>query len=175
MLSGGDWPTVRRRAVRSSTPRDLSGLCPRCFLKLDLCLCFQLTRLRSNLQIVIVRHVREERLTSNTGRLAALLLSNVRLVPYGGDEPFDEGLLRGDDTWLLFPDAKPAVPPGQPQCLVLLDATFRQPETPPRCGSDCGAGRGARARRRTLLWREQCTCWAVPCFARPSPHRHRKR
>jgi len=75
---------------------------------------------------VIVRHVREERLTSNTGRLAALLLSNVRIVPYGGDEPFDEGPLRGDDTWLLFPDAKPAVPPGRPQRLVLLDATFRQ-------------------------------------------------
>jgi DTW domain-containing protein len=117
---------VRGRAVRSSTPRDLSGLCPRCFLKVHLCFCSELTCVRSNLQIVIIRHVREERLTSNTGRLAALLLSNVSIVPYGGGEPFDEGPLRGDDTWLLFPDAKSAVPRGQPQRLVLLDATFRQ-------------------------------------------------
>jgi DTW domain-containing protein YfiP len=112
--------------VRSSTPRDLSGVCPRCFLKVDLCLCSELTCIRSKIRIVIIRHVREERLTSNTARLAALMLSNVRIVPYGGGEPFDEGSLRGDDTWLLFPDAKSAAPRGRPQRLVLLDATFRQ-------------------------------------------------
>ena len=64
--------------------------------------------------------------TSNTGRLAALMLSNVCIVPYGRGEPFDEELLRGDDTWLLLPDAKSSVPRGRPQRLVLLDATFRQ-------------------------------------------------
>ena len=112
--------------MRSSTPRDLSGLCPRCYLKNGLCLCSELTCVRSSIQIVIVRHVTEERLTSNTGRLAALMLSNVCIVPYGGDEPFDEGPLRGDDSWLLFPDAESAAPRGQPQRLVVLDATFRQ-------------------------------------------------
>jgi DTW domain-containing protein len=112
--------------VRSSTPRDLSGLCPRCYLKVDLCLCPELMSIESSIQIVIIRHVREERLTSNTGRLAALLLSNVQIVPYGGREPFDEGPLRGEDTWLLFPGAKSAPPRGRPKRLVLLDATFRQ-------------------------------------------------
>jgi DTW domain-containing protein len=112
--------------VRSSTPRDLSGVCPRCFLKIDLCLCAQLPCISSNTQIVIVRHVTEEWLTSNTGRLAALILSNVRIVPYGGGEPFDEEPLQGDDTWLLFPDAKAVTPRTQPRRLVLLDATFRQ-------------------------------------------------
>ena len=112
--------------MRSSTPRDLSGVCPRCFLKIDLCLCAQLPRIASNTQIVIVRHVTEEWLTSNTGRLAALMLSNVRIVPYGGGEPFDEVPLQGDDTWLLFPDAKAVTPRTQPRRLVLLDATFRQ-------------------------------------------------
>lgn len=104
----------------------MSGLCPRCFLKVELCLCSELPCIRSKTQIVIVRHVREERSTSNTGRLAALMLSNVCIVPYGGGEPFDEAVLRGNDTWLLFPDASSAAPPGQPQRLVLLDATFRQ-------------------------------------------------
>lgn len=117
---------ARRRAVRSRTPPDLSGLCPRCFLRADLCLCAELVCLRSNTEIVIVRHVSEERLTSNTGRLAALLLSTVHIVPYGGGEPFDEGPLGGDNTWLLNPDAASAVPRGRPQRLVLLDATFRQ-------------------------------------------------
>lgn len=112
--------------MRSSTPRDLGGLCPHCYLKLGLCLCSELPRIESNIQIVIIRHVKEERLTSNTGRLAALMLSNVCIVPYGGGEAFDETPLRGDDTWLLYPDAQPARPPGRPQRLVLLDATFRQ-------------------------------------------------
>jgi DTW domain-containing protein YfiP len=54
------------------------------------------------------------------------MLSNACIVPYGGGEPFDEGPLHGDDTWLLFPDAQSAAPRGRPRRLVLLDATFRQ-------------------------------------------------
>jgi DTW domain-containing protein YfiP len=89
-------------------------------------LCSELTCIRSNTEILLVRHVREEWLSSNTGRLAALMLSNLRVLPYGGGEPFDEAQLGGDETWLLFPDAKPAVPPGWPRRLVVLDASFRQ-------------------------------------------------
>lgn len=113
-------------ALRSSTPRDLSGLCPRCFLQVDLCLCADLTCVRSSTEIVLVRHVRETWLSSNTGRLAALMLSNVRMLSYGGGDPFDETPLSGDDTWLLLPDAQPSVPPGRPRRLVVLDASFRQ-------------------------------------------------
>jgi len=54
------------------------------------------------------------------------MLSSARIVPYGGAEPFDDALLGGPDTWLLHPDAPSAAPPGRPQRLVLLDATFRQ-------------------------------------------------
>jgi DTW domain-containing protein YfiP len=89
-------------------------------------LCSQLTSVRSTIPIVIVRHVREARLTSNTARLAALMLDSVQIVPYGGSEPFDEGLLRADDAWLLFPDANSSASRSRPQRLVLLDATFRQ-------------------------------------------------
>jgi DTW domain-containing protein len=91
-----------------------------------MCLCSDLAYLRSDTEIVLVRHLREAWLTSNTGRLAALMLSNVRVLPYGGGEPFDETQIHGDDTWLLFPDAKPVGPSERPRRLVVLDATFRQ-------------------------------------------------
>jgi DTW domain-containing protein len=118
--------TYKKCVMRSSTPHDLRGMCPRCYLRADLCLCSELVRIRSNVQFILVRHVREERLSSNTGRLAALMLSNVRIVPYGGGDAFDEESLVGDNTWLLFPDAPSVAPSGRPQRLVLLDATFRQ-------------------------------------------------
>lgn len=112
--------------MRSRTSHDLSSICTRCFLKKPMCLCSEMPQVHSNIEIVIIRHVSEEHMTSNTGRLAALMLSNLRIVPYGGDEPFDEAALSGDDTWLLYPDPGSAEPSGRPRRLVLLDATFRQ-------------------------------------------------
>ncbi len=113
-------------ALRSITPRDLRGLCPRCFLKVALCLCSDLPCMRSHTEVILIRHVRESWLTSNTGRLAALILGNVHVLPYGGGALFDETQVCGDDTWLLCPDAKPDAPPRQPRRLVVLDGTFRQ-------------------------------------------------
>jgi DTW domain-containing protein YfiP len=112
--------------MRSHTPRTLEGICPRCFLKLELCLCTGLPRIQTEIEIIIIRHVTEEWLTSNTARLAALMLTNVRILRYGGGEPFDAGLLRSSDALLLTPDANPAPCSAAPQQLILLDGTFRQ-------------------------------------------------
>lgn len=80
----------------------------------------------SNTEIVIVRHVAEDWLTSNTGRLAALMLTNSRIVSYGGGEPFDDAFIRGDGTWLLYPGPnQPQLQP-LPRRLIVLDGTFRQ-------------------------------------------------
>src|SRR5664279_4105121 len=90
--------------MRSRNPRDFCGICPQCFLKVAMCICAELPHMTSNTEIVIVRHVAEEWLTSNTGRLAALMLTNSRIVSYGGGEPFDDATIRGDvGTWLLYP------------------------------------------------------------------------
>jgi len=112
--------------MRSRTPRDFDGICARCFLKTDWCLCAELPKIDTITEIIIVRHVTEEWLTSNTARLAALMLSNVRILPYGGGEPFDSLSLHGEGMLLLTPDAKPIIPTTPPKRLVLLDGTFRQ-------------------------------------------------
>jgi len=112
--------------MRSHTPRDLHGLCARCFLKAQWCLCSSLPRLRTNTEVVVVRHVSEEWLTSNTARLATLMLGNLRILPYGGGEPFDARPLVGENTLLLTPDASALPLERPPQRLILLDGTFRQ-------------------------------------------------
>ena len=91
-----------------------------------MCLCSELPRLESRTEIVIVRHAGEEWLTSNTGRLATLMLPNAQIVKYGGGEPFDESPLTGEGTWLLYPGTGRELPAGAPRRLVVLDATFRQ-------------------------------------------------
>jgi DTW domain-containing protein YfiP len=112
--------------MRSRTPRDFSGVCPRCFLKIGSCLCAELPRIDSSIEFVIVRHIKEDWLTSNTARLAALILTKARIVKYGNEEPFDDSLLCGDGTWLLYPGSHQTPTQPLPRRFVVLDGTFRQ-------------------------------------------------
>ncbi len=112
--------------MRSSTPRDFAGICARCFLKEAQCLCAELPRLETRTEVIIIRHTAEVFLTSNTGRLAALILPNARIVEYGGGNPFDDSFLCSDGTWLLYPGSHRGVPSPAPKRVVVLDATFRQ-------------------------------------------------
>src|SRR3954466_7653533 len=84
--------------MRSVTPADLSGHCPRCLLKLEICVCGVLPRVAARTEIVLIRHLTERKLTSNTGRFAALALPNSRIHEYGGGEPFDAAALLGPGT-----------------------------------------------------------------------------
>ena len=112
--------------MRSSTPRDYAGICSRCFLKEALCLCSELPRLESKTEVIIIRHTTEDFLTSNTGRLAALMLPKAHIVKYGGGDPFDDSFLCRDGTWLLYPGRYRGVVSPAPKRIVVLDATFRQ-------------------------------------------------
>lgn len=111
--------------MRSRTPPTLEGHCPRCYLRECHCLCALLPRLETKTEVIIIRHVVEARLTSNTGRLAALCLSNCRILEYRGDAPLDESTFAFDDAVLLHPGTTEPLPIF-PKRLVVLDATFRQ-------------------------------------------------
>ena len=112
--------------MRSSTPRDFAGVCSRCFLKEAWCICAELPRIDSKIEFLIIRHTTEDFLTSNTGRLAALVLPNAQILKYGGGTPFDDSCIGRDGTWLLYPaKSKEPVTPA-PRRIIVLDATFRQ-------------------------------------------------
>ncbi|MEO7036684.1 MAG: tRNA-uridine aminocarboxypropyltransferase [Polyangiaceae bacterium] len=113
--------------MRSATPRDFAGHCPRCVLQLEVCICTEIPRLETTTQVVLIRHVTELLLTSNTGRFAALALPNSRLLQYGGGAVFDASTLDEPGTALLYCSGQAARPlPFVPRRLVVLDGSFRQ-------------------------------------------------
>ncbi len=112
--------------MRSTTPRDLAGHCPRCLLQLEICVCSVLPRVDARTEIVLIRHVTEQLLTSNTGRFAALALPKSRIVAYGGGKAFDATLLRAPGTALLYCSGPARRVPFVPERLIVLDGSFRQ-------------------------------------------------
>lgn len=112
--------------MRSRTPDDFQGMCSRCYLKLPQCICSWLPNVETNTEILIIRHITEQHVMSNTGRLAALILPRCRIVEFGPELPFAETTLTDGVSWLLYP-GKRATPVGpKPTRLVVLDASFRR-------------------------------------------------
>src|SRR5258706_2742160 len=107
--------------MRSSTPRDLRGHCLRCTLKLEICVCSVLRWVEARTKIVLIRHVTERLLTSNTGRFAALSLPNSELLDYGGGQVFDATLLGAPGSALLYCSGPPRPLSFVPTRLIVLD------------------------------------------------------
>ena len=117
--------------------------CAGCFLLPAFCICKLIPQLPNQTQLVIVRHVREHRKSTNTARLAQRALQRSRLLTYGDrDYPLDPDSLP-QDGYLLFPQAldhsgnpDPSGPPvhdlsSGPPCkpchtLIVLDGTWAQ-------------------------------------------------
>jgi DTW domain-containing protein len=112
--------------VRSTTPRDLSGHCPRCLLAFEICVCSVLPRVEARTEIVLVRHITERLLTSNTGRFAALALPKSKILAYGGGETFDASPLCAAGSALLYCSGPARPLPFVPARLIVLDGSFRQ-------------------------------------------------
>ncbi len=121
--------------MRASSPRDHNSHCPRCYLRRKICICPILPTVATRTEFLILRHITEAERPSNTGRLAAMVLPNSRIVSCGGGErvgllPIDDELLRAAGTWLLWPDgtgAQPDMSNLTPPCrVVVLDGTWRQ-------------------------------------------------
>ncbi|NMO17916.1 DTW domain-containing protein [Pyxidicoccus fallax] len=115
--------------MRSRTPEDLAGRCPRCFLPTPLCLCTDVPCIPTRTELLVIRHHKETLKSTNTARMAALALPRCTIVSYGSPgKPFDPSVLDAPDTWLLFPDAQqtPAPDALPPARLIVLDGSWGQ-------------------------------------------------
>lgn len=108
--------------------------CPRCRLHVSLCLCLLIPRLETRTRLVLVIHRREDRKSTNTGRLAAECLPNSEVIVRGdaGSHPVVPAAWSpGTQPLLLFPDID-AIPLARfatstrPVTLVVPDGTWRQ-------------------------------------------------
>ncbi len=116
--------------MRSYTAPGAPGRCQRCLLLLDYCLCQEIGEPRpSRPEILIVRHHWEALKSTGTARLAALALSNARILDMAAEnpDPVRGELERLGAAWLLYPGAETETRLAEPpQTLVVLDGTWRQ-------------------------------------------------
>ena len=121
--------------MRSNKPRDENSHCPRCYQRLEICICPILPTVTTRTEVLILRHIYEAQRPSNTGRLVALAMPNSRIIPCGGGtriglSPIDDEFLRLPGTWLLWPDGTGTQPDmsdlATPDRVVVIDATWQQ-------------------------------------------------
>ena len=98
---------------RSTTPADLRGLCPSCFLKAAACVCAALPTAQTGLRIVVLRHASERWSTTNTARLVGLVLPTAEIWDYGqqGAPPLDARALEPLSLGRLLYPAEGSPPP----------------------------------------------------------------
>lgn len=111
-----------------------SARCQRCRLHRSLCLCALIPRLETRTRLVLIIHRREDRKSTNTGRLAVECLPNSEVIVRGDVESYPElpaAWSPAAQPLLLFPDAD-AIPLARfaasprPVTLVVPDGTWRQ-------------------------------------------------
>ena len=116
--------------MRSMTAPGAPGRCQRCLLLVDFCVCELVGVARdSEPRVVIVRHQWEAFKSTGTARVAALALSNLRIIDMAAEnpEPVREELRSLAQAWLLYPGgATTAQGFPAPKTLVVLDGTWRQ-------------------------------------------------
>jgi DTW domain-containing protein len=114
--------------MRSHTASDLPGRCPRCWIRLEFCVCTVTPTVATVTRVLVVRHERESWKSTGTARVAQLALPNFEFVDYG-DDPNEANarLPELQGGVVLFPSEQPAPwPSTPPSVLVVLDGTWRQ-------------------------------------------------
>jgi DTW domain-containing protein YfiP len=93
------------------------------------CICAALEHVENSTEIVFVRHHWEAFKSTNTARIALLVLGRARLVEYGFDpRPANAALAELQNACLLYPGSAEASPSKAPRydCVVILDGTWAQ-------------------------------------------------
>jgi DTW domain-containing protein YfiP len=100
--------------------------CPRCLFVS--CLCAEIPVVTTRTKVVVVRHHLERHRASNTGRLAALALTNARVVDHGARAVLPPDAVPRAGAWLVYPEGEPRSEPPSPlpETLVIIDATWHQ-------------------------------------------------
>jgi DTW domain-containing protein YfiP len=116
--------------MRSFTPPGAPGRCPRCLLLVAHCLCASIgTPEPSDPAVLIVRHHWEAWKSTGTARLAALALSNLRIIDMKAEEPepVRAELATLEGAWVLYPGKESSARlQGRPKTLIVIDGTWRQ-------------------------------------------------
>lgn len=124
--------------TRGQTPADLMGRCDRCWQRDEHCLCATIgAPLPNSVEILLLRHAKETFRTSNTGRVASLMLANCSVMEIGAlyddrgamEAEFERVLAQpGRTNYLLYPSTGRSLPkvPAETIRLVVPDGSWRQ-------------------------------------------------
>ncbi len=124
--------------VRGQTPADLMGRCKRCWQRDEHCLCAAIgAPLPNRVELLVLRHAKETLRTSNTGRVASLMLARCSVMEIGAlydDRGVFEANMElalaqpGRRNYLLYPGTGRSLPrePLDNIRLIVPDGSWRQ-------------------------------------------------
>ena len=106
---------------------DLDGRCVRCLQQVAHCACALIPTIPTSTHFLLIRHWKERRKPSNTGRLVDFALPNSTLVDYGAPgEAWDASVLDLTNAALLFPSEHAPRCTVVPDIVVVIDGSWPQ-------------------------------------------------
>jgi len=109
--------------------------CPKCMLFTNICICNKIKIFDLKMRVTMMMHIKEINRSTNTGKLAKLMLSKSSIVPVGApDIPAkrEDIVLPGYDNLVLFPAATQNLDDSflktlnLPVNLIVLDGNYNQ-------------------------------------------------
>ncbi len=106
---------------------DLDGRCERCLQQTAHCACLDIPCVQTSTRFLLIRHWKERRKPSNTGRLVDYALPNSTLIDYGAPgEQWNPDALSVPRPALLFPDPDAPVCSYTPSTVIVIDGSWPQ-------------------------------------------------
>ena len=106
---------------------DLDGRCNRCLQQVAHCACGLIPTIQTDSHFLLIRHWKERKKPSNTGRLVDYALPNSTLIDYGAPgETWDPNVLDLTNAALLFPSEHSEPCTVAPDTVVVIDGSWPQ-------------------------------------------------